>query len=1026
MNTQSMNDLQSVRVFISSTFQDLSSERDLFARRGAPALEKRCRELGLDIVIVDLRWGISAQEARERQTLLRCLTAVESCKPFFVGILGQRYGWLPPKEEKEEAAKVFPWLPTEGERSITELEILQALQLAGSAEITPFFYLIEPDETRPNDEGASDPMNKLRDRLKKTAHPVREGLRSPEELVEAITADLLGKIEEVFAQNNAPDPDDPESARGSFLRFMARSYRDRVLPKSVFKQLEDCANPSLACMQPLIVLCGEEGSGKSCLLARLALPDLSSPSSFDPSYPVVYHHFEPDEPAGLVWERLARLCHPDDEYLRGRKLLECLAKKPPFVLILDGVDNLQGDDRMLGWVPNPIPDGVRVIIGVRPGPVADHLASMGYHRLEMPCAGRDESMRMFGIWLNEHRRTLDPELLREVVADTPLASRLALQELLLCGSPSELLEVVANLREANDLEAVSNRILNRLKGSPDAGLKYDILRFLSLSGAPLTHSELAGLCGSVEEPVPQSHLFPALLDLAAITREVEGRVFLPYEAMTRVVREECFQQPSEVSKYHAALAEAFICRRASEHSVSHALIHLHRAGLHGRAIEVLSSLDSTLLLEIGAVRVLASLLSISQSTGQRLLDVAGNWMRERFETAENTGDRLGLLFLFRGIEDASGHNLGILGEFEKKISTEDKRMRFIRNPKLIDVDSMMDETFAERIEGLIPEPSSRLYTHTDHGCFLVRNVEFFLFEYLYPGTDDFNSEDCPLTREEVFQGARKLLSEAQRIFDARQAGYEGTGEEGDPEAITYRDAIRKYLALSWELEALMKEHEGDIQGALELLMKSSKQQASWVGPEHESRRGILWEMTLVCEKCGVAEAAVNFAMEGFSLAFPDSSRLDVGRLDAYQWFSKIIWLLVKFGHPGNVADFLDHYPLLSIPEDDDEFEALSCAVLEHYLSLGELSAALLVGDRLLGCVFEGSVLPDSIGNLIIETCRRAAAASDESLSSVEEECLDALAQTWDVDELDLHSAGIVLTTILEHVIAGGSQTDKQG
>ena len=1026
-----MNDLQSVRVFVGSTFQDLSRERDLFARRGVPSLEKRCRELGLDIVILDLRWGISAQEAKERQTLLRCLTAVESCKPFFVGILGQRYGWIPPKEEMEQAAKVFPWLATEGERSITELEILQALQLSGSAEITPFFYLVEPDENRPNDEGGASPMNKLRDRLKKTSHTVREGLRSPEELVESITADLLGKIEEVFAPNNSPDPSDPESARGSFLRFMSRSYRDRELPKSIFKQLEACASPSSACKHPLMLLCGEEGSGKSCLLARLAMPDPSSSSNFDPSYPVVYHHFEPDEPAGIVWERLARLCHPDDAYLRGRKLLECLAKKAPFVLIIDGVDNLLGDDRMLGWVPSPIPVGVQVIIGVRPGPMADHLASMGYYRVEMPLTGRDESIRMFEIWLNEHRRTLDPELLREVVADTPLASRLSLQELLLCGSPSELLEVVANLREANDLEAVSNRILNRLKGSPDAGLKFDILRFLTLSGASLTHSELAGLCGSVDAPVPQSHLFPALLDMAAITREVGGRVFLPYEAMRRVVLKECFQQPFDVSRYHAALAEAFMLRRASEHSVSHALTHLHRAGLHGRAIEVLSSLDSTLLLEIGAVRVLASLFSISQSSGHQLLDVAGKWMRERFDKAENTNDRLGLLFFFRGIEHASGHNLGILGEFEKKISIEDKRMRFIRNPKLIDVDSMMDGTFAERIEGLIPEPSSQLYTHTDHGCFIVRNVEFFLFGYLYPGTDDFNLEDFPLTREEVFHGGRKLLSEAQRIFDARQAGYEGTGEEGDPEAITYRDEIRKYLALSWELEALMKEHEGDIQGALELLMKSFEQQRSWVGPAHDSLRGIVWESTNFLMRYGAPEAALNYAMMGFSLAFPDSSRLDIGRLDAYQWFSKIISLLLEIGHPVSVADFLERYPILSIPEDDDKFEALSCEVLERYLSSGYLSAALLVGDRLLKCVSElsgdtspsGPVLPHSMGNLIIQACRLAA-ASDESLSSEEDECLDALAQKLDVDGLDLQSAGIALTTIVEHVIAGSYQTDK--
>ena len=43
---------------------------------------------------VDLRWGVTEETARSNKTLEVCLGEVSKCQ-FFVGLLGERYGWVP-------------------------------------------------------------------------------------------------------------------------------------------------------------------------------------------------------------------------------------------------------------------------------------------------------------------------------------------------------------------------------------------------------------------------------------------------------------------------------------------------------------------------------------------------------------------------------------------------------------------------------------------------------------------------------------------------------------------------------------------------------------------------------------------------------------------------------------------------------------------------------------------------------------------------------------------------------------------
>ncbi|MEE6528645.1 hypothetical protein FKM82_031235, partial [Ascaphus truei] len=85
---------RSIRVFISSTFRDMHAERDLLIGRVMPELRARAACHFLSLEEVDLRWGITEEEAKGDRQLSLCLSEVSRCQ-IFIGILGERYGHIP-------------------------------------------------------------------------------------------------------------------------------------------------------------------------------------------------------------------------------------------------------------------------------------------------------------------------------------------------------------------------------------------------------------------------------------------------------------------------------------------------------------------------------------------------------------------------------------------------------------------------------------------------------------------------------------------------------------------------------------------------------------------------------------------------------------------------------------------------------------------------------------------------------------------------------------------------------------------
>jgi tetratricopeptide (TPR) repeat protein len=462
------NQARVVRVFVSSTFRDHHGERDELVKRIFPQLRRMCGERGVAWAEVDLRWGISDEQAAEGRVLPICLAEIDRSRPFFVGLLGERYGWtietIPPALLAD-----YPWLAGMDGRSLTELEIVHGVLSDPSQASGAFFYLRDPRfaDTLPDAKeahaGQHAQLAALKSRVRACGRPVKE-YASVRELGELVLRDLSQAIDERFPSAAVPGP--LERAAADQAAFRSRLSIAYVPPKGAFERLSAHA---AAGDTPLIVA-GGPGSGVSALLANWArwFAATDAPDR---------HHTQPvSGRLGRLTARRARRDHghascvfsfavgasdnSDDWTAIGRQViweldrhfrldigapdrrdaivpalrqaLERAAARGQVVLILDGIDRLDDTDdaRALWWLPWPLPRGISLIVGRRPWPPSDPVAALGWPVLTVPGLELDARRQVAVDYLRQYGKTLESALLERLIGVEVTASPRVLRTLL--------------------------------------------------------------------------------------------------------------------------------------------------------------------------------------------------------------------------------------------------------------------------------------------------------------------------------------------------------------------------------------------------------------------------------------------------------------------------------------------------------------------------------------------------------------------------------------------------------------------
>ncbi|KAM5191660.1 telomerase protein component 1-like [Mantella aurantiaca] len=116
-----------VRVFVSSTFDDFHSEREVLVKQVFPELREWCEARSMCLVECDLRWGIP-KDTPSGKIFATCLGELDRChqdtfgKPLMVVLLGERAGWIPQiAEVPQEIVEEYNWI---NGVSVTGTEIL--------------------------------------------------------------------------------------------------------------------------------------------------------------------------------------------------------------------------------------------------------------------------------------------------------------------------------------------------------------------------------------------------------------------------------------------------------------------------------------------------------------------------------------------------------------------------------------------------------------------------------------------------------------------------------------------------------------------------------------------------------------------------------------------------------------------------------------------------------------------------------------------------------------------------------------
>jgi nephrocystin-3 len=619
-------------------------ERDELVKRVFPELRRRCKDRFVEIVEVDLRWGITEDQSREGATLKICLQEIDRCRPsapvFFIGLLGERYGWVPPNDyyptevlDDPELAWVREHL---GGKSVTELEILHGVLNNRNLKDHAFFYfrqdgyqirhwarihqdypdLVPEDFTN---ERESDPVSarakqdSLKERVNQAelCHAPRL-YEEPGELARIVLEDLWLQIERVFPASEVPDELERERLdHEAFAKSRLKGYVRRPLLLHALDEILDPGGPSIK------VVNGSSGGGKSALLAYWV--DLRS----DRIPPCTFVHFIGGTPeSGTLPNLVFRLMRtiqrwgavqdrvPDDlsEAVSAlpRWLTRTVQAHGEVLIVLDALNQLEEESaQLLSWLPAENIPGVRWVVSTLPGLCQDALTIRGWatsrYTVEVPPLEHGERASIVESYLALFTKRLDRHL-AERLANAPqsenaLFLKVALDELRIRGRHEALEELIDRVLACPGPVELFVLVLKNLeefdKDRPD--LVRESLGFLGVARRGLSESELLQLLSNHDDPathpMPRALWSPVFLSLDGSLVERNGRLSFFHNFLWEAVTREYLDEEWERRRVHSrftTLARRLLDGKSAGATLDHYLARY--AGHHAWALGDLNEL----------------------------------------------------------------------------------------------------------------------------------------------------------------------------------------------------------------------------------------------------------------------------------------------------------------------------------------------------------------------------------------------------------------------------------------------------
>mgnify|MGYP006277686469 CR=1 FL=1 len=642
-----------IRVFISSTFRDMKKERDELVKYVFPELRMICEDRHVVWGEVDLRWGVTDEQAAEGKVLPVCLEEIMRCRPYFIGLLGERYGWVP-DHIPEDMISLQPWLAERRERSITELEILHGVlnnpEMAGHA----FFYFRDPSyvDNTPEDEDRADFVSQNETERQKLANlkerilrhgfivsenesiserrmkdngtgnkfPVRIDYPDPETLRNMIRRDFIELIDDLFPEDEIPDPLDRVAAEHEDFALSRAEVETSpgqfsgvyIGRKEYFERLDKHVENK----EPPLTLIGESGAGKSALLANWALKYRESHSD-----DFLLMHFIAGTPYSADWEVILRRIM--GEFKRNFAIKQDIPEKASdlrsafgnwlsmaaaraekdnrrIIIILDALNQLEDRDQApdLVWMPPSPPGNVRFLLSTLPGRSLDEIRRRGWPVMKVDPLTEKERLELIPKYLAQYAKSLSEDRIRRIASApqsaNPLYLRALLEELRLFGIHEKLEQRIQHYLQAATISGLYTKILERWEQDYQGerpGLVRDSMSLLWGARRGLTQSELLHVLGKDSEPLPMAVWSPLryAADAALINRS--GLIGFAHNFIREAIESRYLKKVENRNAVHLKLADYFEQEPQSPRSIDELPWQLSEAAAWKRLYTLLSSLS---------------------------------------------------------------------------------------------------------------------------------------------------------------------------------------------------------------------------------------------------------------------------------------------------------------------------------------------------------------------------------------------------------------------------------------------------
>jgi preprotein translocase subunit SecA/nephrocystin-3 len=354
-------DNRQIRIFISSTFRDMQDERDYLMKRTFPKLRRLAAERDVTLTELDLRWGITAEESKSGKVVEICLREIENSIPFFIGIIGNRYGWVPKQKDldgnvTERFSVVKDYL--EHHLSVTEME-MQFGVLSREEDMHAYFYMKEQEGEQDNPEM----LQRLKDEVIASKYPSTT-YSSPEDLANQVEEAFINLIDTLFPEGNLSELEKERIGQRSFLNQLCQNY---IKDEKNFETLDAwLADDEIR----QFVITGASGLGKSALVANWLKEKLGDSGC---KYNIIYH-FTGNGGSESNSEHITRSLineindlygwesSVDDDKLENLFLKVSSVGVKPLLIVIDAINQIIDVDnsKLLNWLPVPT-RGIKIL-----------------------------------------------------------------------------------------------------------------------------------------------------------------------------------------------------------------------------------------------------------------------------------------------------------------------------------------------------------------------------------------------------------------------------------------------------------------------------------------------------------------------------------------------------------------------------------------------------------------------------------------------------------------------------------------